>query len=264
MDKNSVYVQIIDGIKKYFNESGFKKAVIGLSGGIDSSLTTLLVSDAISKENISPIFMPSEFTLEESRKNVYNFCKNLDIVSTEIDITGIVDKYLETLCDKYLIKEIGIPEENLQARIRGNILMWLANRNHALVIATGNRSEILTGYCTLYGDTVGAVAPIGALYKIEVYEISRWINKERNNIIPLSILKQEPSAELSIGQKDEKDLYPYKILDSILKLYVDEEKSIEEIVDAGYDKEVVKDIIRMINLNKFKLKQLPPVIILKK
>ncbi len=264
MDESLVYQQIINGIKKYFQESTFKKAVIGLSGGIDSTLSTLLVSDALGKENLSPIFMPTVFTMESSINNVYDLCKNLKLELIEISITSIVDKYLETLGNKFLIKGIGIPEENLQARIRGNLLMWFANRNHALVIATGNRSEILTGYCTLYGDTVGAIAPIGSLYKTEIYEMAHWINKERNNIIPPPILKQEPSAELNIGQKDEEDLHPYEILDSVLKLYVDEKKSVKEITNAGFEKGVVEDIIVRVKRNKFKLEQLPPVIELNK
>lgn len=264
MNINSVYQQIIKGVKGYFNDSGFKKATIGLSGGIDSAITSLIVYDAIGEKNISPIFMPTEFTLEESKKNTYKFCENLNLKLIEINITDIINKYLEILCDKFIIKGIGIPEENLQARIRGNLLMWFANRNRALVIATGNRSEILTGYCTLYGDTVGAIAPIGALYKTEVYEIAHWINKERNNIIPPSILEQEPSAELNLGQKDEEDLQPYEILDSILKLYEDESKSIEDIVNAGFKKEIVEDIVSRIKINIFKRKQLPPVIELTK
>ena len=264
MNKSLVYEQIKNGIKKYFKESGFKKAAIGLSGGVDSTITALLVSDALGKDNLSPIFMPTEFTLEISKKNAYKFCKNLKFELIEIDITDIIDKYLETLGNKFIIKGIGIPEENLQARIRGNLLMWFANRNRALIIATGNRSEILTGYCTLYGDTVGAIAPIGALYKTEVYEIAYWINKERNNIIPPSILEQEPSAELNLGQKDEDDLHPYEVLDSILKLYEDESKSIEDIVNAGFKKEVVEDIVSRIKINIFKRKQLPPVIELTK
>lgn len=260
MNSNSIYKQITKGVKEYFNKSGFKKAIIGLSGGIDSAITTLIVYDVIGKKNIYPIFMPTEFTLEESRNNTYKFCKNLKLKLIEIDITDIVDKYLEILGNKFLIRGIKVPEENLQARIRANLLMWFANRNRALVIATGNRSEILTGYCTLYGDTVGAIAPIGYLFKTEVYEFSKWINKVRKNIIPPSILKQEPSAELNIGQKDEEDLYPYPILDSILRLYIDEKKNIDEIVEIGFDRRIVKDIIKRVKLNSFKQNQLPPVI----
>ncbi len=260
MDVATTYLIIIKGLKEYFIKSGFKKAVIGLSGGIDSSLSTLLITDSIGRENLFPIFMPSEFTLKTSKKNSYKLCENLNLELMEINITGIFDKYLEILSNKFIIKKINVPEENLQARIRGNILMYFANREQALVIGTGNRSEILTGYCTLYGDTVGAIAPIGDLYKTEVYEMANWINRRRNNIIPPSILKEKPSAELNVNQLDEDELHPYKILDPILKLYVDEGKSIEEIVNAGFKKEVVRDIIRRVKANEFKRQQLPSVI----
>jgi len=264
MDNKSVYEQIIGGMRKYFTESGFKKAVIGLSGGIDSALSTVLTSDAIGGEYLSPIFMPTEFTSDVSKQNTIKLCKNLSLHLTEINITHIFSKYIETLVEKFSIEGIGIPEENLQARIRGNILMWLANRKHAVVIATGNRSEILTGYCTLYGDTVGAIAPIGNLYKTEVCEMARWINKEKNGIIPTSILEQAPSAELNKNQKDEDELHAYNILDPILKFYSDEGKSVKEIVDIGFEREVVEDIVRRIKKNRFKIKQLPPAIELKK
>ena len=260
MNEEVVYKKIKDGIREFFEANKFKKAIIGLSGGIDSALSSVLVVDVLGTPNLHPIFMPSEFTSETSRKNAYKLCKNLDIELTEININSILKEYLEILNEQFPINHIQIPEENLQARIRGNILMWFANRRRALVIAPGNRSEILTGYCTLYGDTVGAIAPIGDLYKTEVYQLARWINRKQNNPIPESILEQEPSAELNKDQRDEDELHPYDILDIVLKFYVDEEKSIKEIVCAGYDREVVEDIVNRVKRNRFKVKQLPPVV----
>jgi len=261
MNNQKIYNKIIEKIKKYFKEhNDIKRAVIGLSGGIDSALTSLLIIYAIGKENIDCIFMPSEFTSESSKIDVYELCKNLQIPLTEFDITDIFDIYIETLAKKFIIKGINVPEENLQARIRANLLMYIANKKNAIVIATGNRSEILTGYCTLYGDTVGAIAPLGSLYKTEVYELVDWINCDKNNVIPKSIIEKTPSAELNKDQKDEEELLPYKTLDSILKLYVDEHKSKEEIINAGFKKEDVEKTINLVESSHFKRIKLPVII----
>ncbi len=261
MNNQKIYNKIIEKIKKYFEEhNDIKRAVIGLSGGIDSALTSLLITYAIGKENIDCIFMPTEFTSESSKIDVYELCKNLQISLTEFDITDIFNIYIETLAKKFIIKGINVPEENLQARIRANFLMYIANRKNAIVIATGNRSEILTGYCTLYGDTVGAIAPLGSLYKTEVYELVDWINSNKNNVIPKSIIEKTPSAELNKDQKDEEELLPYKILDSILKLYVDEHKNKEEIINAGFKKEDVEKTINLVESSRFKRIKLPVII----
>ena len=263
MDAETIYYKIIEKLKKYFNENRINRAVIGLSGGIDSSITALLITGAIGKENVDCLFMPTEFTQEDSKKDAYELCKNLQVPLTEFDITNIFDIYIETLAKEFVIKGIKIPEENLQARIRANLLMYVANRKNAIVIATGNRSEILTGYCTLYGDTVGAIAPIGSLYKTEVYELANWINKNKGNPIPESIIRKAPSAELNVGQKDEEELLPYKILDPILGLYVDEGKDKEEIIDAGFKKEDVEKTINLVESSCFKRIKLPVIIEIK-
>ena len=260
MDTEKIYDKLIKEIKKYSKGNNIIRAVIGVSGGIDSAIITLLVTEAIGKENIDCIFMPTEFTPQSSKKDAYEFCKNLQVPLTEFDITNIFDIYIETLAKKFIIKGINIPEENLQARIRANLLMYVANKKNAIVIATGNRSEILTGYCTLYGDTVGAIAPIGSLYKTEVYELAEWINKNEGNIIPESIIKKAPSAELNKDQKDEEELLPYKILDPILKLYVDEDKTKEEIINAGYKEEHIEKTINLIKSTCFKRIKLPVII----
>ncbi len=258
-----IYAKIIEEIKKYFKENNIMRAVIGLSGGIDSSVNALLTSNAIGKENIDCIFMPTEFTSKSSKNNSYELCKNLSIVLSEFDITKIFNIYLETLAKKFIIKGINVPEENLQARIRANLLMYVANKKNALVIATGNRSEILTGYCTLYGDTVGAIAPIGSLYKTEVYELAEWINKNKGDLIPESVIRKAPSAELNRNQKDEEELLPYKILDPILGLYVDEGKSKEEIVTAGFKEKDIEKTINLIKSTYFKRIKLPVIIEIK-
>ncbi len=256
-----IYNKLIEEIKKYFKEhNNINRAVIGLSGGLDSSLIALLITNAIGKENIDCLFLPTEFTQESSKKDAYELCKNLQIPLTEFDITNIFDIYIETLAKKFIIKGIDVPEENLQARIRANLLMYVANRKNAIVIATGNRSEILTGYCTLYGDTVGAIAPIGSLYKTQIYELAEWINKNKGNPIPESIIKKAPSAELNIDQKDEEELLPYKILDPILGLYVDENKGKEEIITAGFKKEDVEKTTNLVESTHFKRIKLPVII----
>lgn len=256
----TIYNKLIEKIRKYFDENNINRAVIGVSGGIDSSITALLTTYAIGKDNIDCLFMPTEFTADSSKKDAYEFCKNLQVPLTEFDITNIFDIYIEALAKKFIIKGIDIPEENLQARIRANLLMYVANKKNAIVIATGNRSEILTGYCTLYGDTVGAIAPIGGLYKTEVYELAEWINKSKGNIIPESIIKKAPSAELNKDQKDEEELLPYKILDPILKLYVDEGKTKEEIINAGYKEEHIEKTINLVKSSCFKRIKLPVII----
>ncbi len=258
-----IYNKIIEEIKKYFKENLLSNAVIGISGGIDSAVTAFLISESIGKENMDCIFMPTEFTPESSKKDAYKLCENLKVPLTEFDITHIFDTYMETLAEAFIIKEIEVPEENLQARIRANLLMYVANKKNAIVIAPGNRSEILTGYCTLYGDTVGAIAPIGSLYKTEVYQLADWINKNKGNLIPESIIKKDPSAELNKEQKDEEELLPYKILDSILKFYVDEGKSIDEIIAAGFNKEDIEKTINLIKSTHFKRIKLPVIIEIK-
>jgi len=260
MNSPKIYNKLIEEIKRYFKENNLTRAVIGLSGGIDSGIVALLTTYAIGKENIECLFMPTEFTAESSKKDALELCKNLQVAIIEFDLTDIFDIYIETLIEKFIIKGINVPEENLQARIRANLLMYVANRKNAIVIATGNRSEILTGYCTLYGDTVGAIAPIGSLYKTEVYELTEWINKNKGNPIPKSIIDKAPSAELNRDQKDEEELLPYKILDPILKLYVDEGKNKEEIIDAGFKKEHVEKTIHLVESTHFKRIKLPVVI----
>lgn len=260
MDSGKIYITIKKGITDFFRGRGFKRAIIGLSGGLDSSVVTFMLVDALGINNVMPVFLPTEFTSDSSRIDARKLCDNLDVELIEIDISQIFDCYLRILGNNFLIKGIEVPEENLQARIRADILMWLANRNEALVVNTGNRSEKLTGYCTLYGDTVGALSPIGNLYKTEVYTLARWLNKRKKEIIPFSIVEKKPSAELNREQYDEEDLYPYDILDRILKLHVDEGLKAEEIVEMGMEEDTVRDVIKRVRNSEFKRKYLPPAI----
>ena len=257
-DIEDIYNALVIGIKDYFNKLGFRKAVIGLSGGIDSSVTSSLAVSALGPENVLGIYMPSRYSSEESYQDAELLAKNLGIKFRVIPIEKVFNAYLEILNfdGKPLID---LAEENLQARIRGSILMFISNREGYLVLATGNKSELATGYCTLYGDMVGGLAVIGDVPKMMVYELARYINKDKE-IIPQRVLVKPPSAELRPNQKDEDSLPPYPILDQILKAYIEDNISIEEIIEKGFDKNMVNEVIKKIDKAEYKRKQAPIVL----
>lgn len=245
------------GLSDYVKKCGFKKVLVGLSGGIDSALTATLAVQALGPENVMGITMPSKFSSKGSVDDSLKLAENLGIRIETISITGLYDEYRSSLSDIFKGYDEDVTEENIQARIRGNILMAASNKFGALLLTTGNKSELATGYCTLYGDMSGGLAVISDLPKTMVYEMSEHINRDEE-IIPRATIEKTPSAELRENQTDQDSLPPYNILDGILELYIEKRKSAEEIVLAGYDEQTVADILKKINLNEYKRLQAAP------
>jgi NAD+ synthase (glutamine-hydrolysing) len=249
---------LILGTRDYVNKNRFDKVVIALSGGIDSALTAAVATLALGKKRVNGILMPSPYSSKGSIDDAIELSRNLGINFLTIPISDIYDSYLENL--KAILKHSGIniTRENIQARIRGNILMAAANENNWLVLSTGNKSEISVGYCTLYGDMAGGFSPIKDVYKTMVYKICRYINKNYSNIIPKKIIDKVPSAELKPDQKDEDRLPPYKILDPILKAYIEDDFDYRSISEKGFNKKTVKEVINMVDHSEYKRKQSSP------
>jgi len=252
-----IYQALLLGVRDYVSKNGFQKVVIGLSGGIDSSLVATIACDALGKENVSSVFMPSPYTSEESNEDVKLLVKNLGIKLINIPIEEIYKTYLMILEPNFRGLEKDITEENIQARIRGNILMALSNKFGWLVLTTGNKSEMSTGYATLYGDMAGGFSVIKDIPKTLVYKLAKYRNSI-TPVIPERILTKEPSAELKPNQKDKDTLPPYEILDPILKAYIEEDKNRDEIVSLGFDTQTVKKVISMVDKSEYKRRQAPP------
>ena len=251
-----IHDALVLGIKDYFQKNGFKKAVIGLSGGIDSALTAALAVAALGKENVLGITMPSKFSSSGSVDDSYILAKNLKIEIHTLPIKEVFNTYLNSLQPLFHNTSFNVAEENIQARIRGNYLMAISNKFGHLVLATGNKSELSVGYATLYGDMAGGLAVISDVFKTTVYELCTYINQESNlEIIPNSTITKEPSAELREDQKDSDSLPIYPILDPILQSYIEEEKSKEEIIAQGFDKITVERVIKMVDRNEYKRQQ---------
>ncbi len=244
------------GIKDYFQKLGFRKAVLGLSGGIDSAVVAALAAAALGPENVTGVLMPSPYTAKQSVNDALALAANLGIGTKIIPISGIYDNFLKALGEGNTDNVITLTMQNIQARIRGTLLMALANANNWLALTTGNKSEIALGYCTLYGDTAGAIAPISDLLKTEVYRLAGRINRD-GEVIPRAIIERPPTAELKPGQKDQDDLPPYGRLDAVIRLYMEEGLTAREIVKKGHKAELVLSILRRIEANEYKRKQLP-------
>lgn len=251
-----VYDALILGTRDYVNKCGFSQVVIGLSGGIDSALTAVIAAHALGPENILGVTLPSPYSSKESVEDAKQLAENLEISFKVLPIADIFKANLKTLEPLFAEQKHDITEQNIQARIRGNLLMALANKLGRLVLSTGNKSEMAVGYCTLYGDMSGGLAVISDVPKLMVYELARYVNRDKK-IIPLNTINKPPSAELAPDQKDQDDLPPYEILDPILKAYLEENLSIKEIIGMGFDQAVVKDIVRRIRTNEYKRKQAP-------
>lgn len=246
-------------IRDYVRKNNFSKVVIGISGGIDSALVAYLCAEALGKENVIGVSMPSRFSSEGTKSDAKKLCENLGIKYLEIPVERIFKTYLEELEPVFENRNWDITEENLQARIRGNILMALSNKFGWIVVSTGNKSELSMGYSTLYGDMVGGFALIKDIYKTTVYKLVDYVNKKHGwDIIPQSIVDRPPTAELRENQKDQDTLPPYPILDKILKKYIEEEKSPKEICkETNFDLELVKNVIITVNKNEYKRRQAP-------
>jgi len=255
--EEAILKALILGTRDYAYKSGFKKAVVGLSGGIDSSLVAWIAREAFGRENVLGVSMPSPYTSKISLDGVYKLVKNLGIKHLNIPISGIFNAYLDTLRPIFEGLPWDVTEENIQARIRGNILMALSNKFGYLVLSTGNKSEMAVGYCTLYGDLTGGLAVISDVPKTLVYRLASYINREEE-IIPIEIIKRPPSAELRPNQRDEDDLPPYSVLDLILKEYIENSQDIKDIVKMGFSEDVVKEVVKRVDRNEYKRYQAPP------
>lgn len=254
-DIEEIYEALVLGLSDYIKKCGFKKVVIGLSGGIDSCIVASLAVAAIGAENVYGIAMPSPYSSKSSVTDAKALADNLGIKFDIIPIGDIYESYLKTLAaDK---SAITLTEENIQARIRGNILMAISNKTGAIVLSTGNKSELAVGYCTLYGDMAGGLAVISDVPKTAVYELAHYINRKKE-LIPSSSITKPPSAELRPDQKDSDSLPPYEILDPILKLYVEDHESPRTIVAKGFNKKVVEDVTRLVDRNEYKRRQAAP------
>lgn len=256
-DEEEVYLGLVTGLKDYAVKNGFKKTVLGLSGGIDSAIVAAIAADTLGAENVTGVFMPSRYSSKESGQDAAELALNLGIEFLEIPIENIFSACLETLSVVFAGMKQDITEENLQARIRGNTVMALSNKFGWLVLTTGNKSEISVGYATLYGDMAGGFAVLKDVYKTLVYKLAEYRNSA-SPVIPSRIITKPPSAELKPNQKDQDTLPPYEILDGILKEYIEKDKSYLQIVSAGFRKETVKKVIGLVDRSEYKRRQAPP------
>ncbi|HOC46099.1 MAG TPA: NAD(+) synthase [Syntrophorhabdaceae bacterium] len=252
-----VYQALKLGLHDYVRKNGFKGTVIGLSGGIDSALVAALAVDALGKENVTTVFMPSKYTSWESREDAYQLAENLGIHIIEIPIDGILEGYFKSLKPLFAGLKEDTTEENIQARIRGNILMAFSNKFGWIVLTTGNKSEMSVGYATLYGDMAGGFAVIKDVPKTVVYDICAWRNK-KGPVIPERIITKEPTAELKAGQKDSDSLPPYDHLDQVLKSYIEEDKEPTARDFPALPAEEIARVLRMVDLSEYKRRQSPP------
>ena len=255
----SVHAALVLGLADYCRKVGFEKVVLGLSGGIDSSVVAAVAVEALGSENVLGISMPSRYSSEHSRSDAVALAENLGIMCTSVPIGGIHKAYEAQLAEHFAGREPDVTEENIQARIRGNILMAFSNKFGHMVLSTGNKSELAVGYCTLYGDMAGGLGIISDVPKTMVYRLARHINTAAGReIIPENVLTKPPSAELRPDQKDQDSLPPYDQLDAILARYVECEQSADQIISAGFPAETVRQIIRLVDRNEYKRKQASP------
>ena len=254
-----IYKALVLGVHNYFNKSNFKKAIIGLSGGIDSAVTLVLACDALGAENVLAVLMPSKFSSDHSVSDSVLLCETLQCEYEQLPINAAYNSYINTLDPLFQGLEFNVAEENIQARIRGTLLMALSNKFGHILLNTSNKSEMAVGYGTLYGDMCGGLSVLGDLYKTQVYELATFINATKE-IIPDNIISKPASAELRPDQKDTDSLPDYAILDEVLRLYVDEAQDPEDIVKKGFEEKLVKRILSMVNSSEYKRFQAPPVL----
>jgi NAD+ synthase (glutamine-hydrolysing) len=254
-----IYQALTLGVKDYVTKNGFQKVAIGLSGGIDSALTAAIAVDSLGSENVVSVFMPSQYSSWESKEDAQKLAMNSKIQLKTIPIQNTFNVYQEMLSKQFKDHPPDVTEENIQARIRGNILMALSNKFGWLVLTTGNKSEMSVGYATLYGDMAGGFAVIKDVPKTLVYKLAKYRNSIGDEpVIPERVLRKEPSAELKPDQKDKDSLPPYEVLDPILEAYIEKDKSFQEIIRMGYEKELVARIVALVDRNEYKRRQAPP------
>jgi NAD+ synthase (glutamine-hydrolysing) len=250
---------LVLGIRDYLDKCGFSRVHVGLSGGIDSSIVAVLAAKAAGADNVTLFALPSRYSSRGSREDAEQLARNIGVELKTLSIESMYQAGLQTLDPLFKDRPADATEENIQARIRGLLLMAYSNKFHSLLLATGNKSELATGYCTLYGDMCGVLAVIGDLFKTEVYALARSLNR-KSEVIPESVLTKAPSAELRADQTDQDTLPPYELLDQILRLYLLESKTLEEITALGYQEELVKSVLNMVGKAEFKRRQAPPVL----
>jgi NAD+ synthase (glutamine-hydrolysing) len=254
-----IYQALVIGTRDYVHKNGFKKVVIGLSGGVDSSLVAAIATDAIGAENVMGVSMPSRYSSPGSKSDAEALARNLGIQFKVIPIEKAFSSYLETLAEPFKDTQPDVTEENIQARVRGNILFALSNKFGWLVLACSNKSETATGYTTLYGDMAGGFIPLKDVPKTLVIELARYKNRQAGKeVIPVAVLTKAPSAELRPDQKDTDTLPPYEVLDPILKAYVEDDVTIDQIIAMGFDRDIVTKIARLVDRNEYKRRQAAP------
>ena len=253
-DEEEIWKALVVGLKDYVAKNGFKSVALGLSGGIDSALTATLAVDALGKECVYGLLMPSKYSSTHSISDAKELAENLGIGYEIIEIAGIVSSFQSA------IELSGLAEENIQARVRGSLLMGLSNQRGHLILATGNKSELAVGYSTLYGDAVGGFAPIKDIFKVDIWRLARWRNSQAGGkgLIPVNSIEKAPSAELSPGQKDSDSLPDYELLDQVLKLYIEKNIDATKIIASGFDKALVDRVVALVDKAEYKRRQYPP------
>ena len=252
-----VYAALVLGLRDYATKSGFKRALVALSGGIDSAVVAVIAAEAFGAENVIGVSLPSAISSQHSKDDARILAQTLGLRFETIAIAQAVAAAETALSPVFAGRKPDVTEENIQARVRGVIMMALSNKFGSLLLTTGNKSEVAVGYCTLYGDMCGGLAVISDVFKTQIYALSRWINRERE-IIPLNTIEKPPSAELRPGQVDQDSLPPYDVLDAILKGYVEEGLSRRDLIAQGFAEAVVNDVVRKVDLNEYKRKQAAP------
>jgi NAD+ synthase (glutamine-hydrolysing) len=254
-----IHDALVMGIRDYFRKLGLKNAILGLSGGIDSAVTLVLATEALGRENVWAVLLPSSFSSDHSVKDAIDLAENLSCRHDMIPISSSFDILEQTLNPWFNDLPFDVAEENLQARIRGIILMALSNKFGHILLNTSNKSEAAVGYGTLYGDMNGGISVLGDVYKTQVFELARYINRN-GEVIPASTILKPPSAELRHGQKDSDSLPDYNILDKILYQYIELRKGPKDLVEQGFDEEMVRRVLWLVNTNEYKRHQTPPIL----
>ncbi len=256
-EEEDIWKALVLGTRDYVHKCGFSRVLLGLSGGIDSALAATIAVEALGPDNVLGVLLPSPYTSQGSEDDAQALAINLSIRAMALPIRGVMNVVDVTLAPSFVGREPDVTEENIQARIRGALLMSLSNKFHSLLLATGNKSELAVGYCTLYGDMTGGLAILADLYKTRVYALSRWLNEEKGEVIPQSTIDKAPTAELRPEQTDQDTLPPYEILDEVLELRLEQGKGLEEMTALEIDRETADHILYMLRVSEFKRRQAP-------